>query len=113
MAGLVRLEEPFHLGYRLGRTHANRLVQDQPAGNRPALLLATPGHLVLFVVFVPEIACYLRRVQQPVYLLEIVIAGIEPETEFRHVLHLPERGRHAAPYEAGMPVQRIDHSRTV
>ena len=44
MTGLLGLVEPFYLGDRLGRAHAHRLVEDHPAGNRPALLLAAPGH---------------------------------------------------------------------
>ena len=44
MPGLVGLEQPFHLGHGLGRAHADRLVENHPAGDRPALFLAATGH---------------------------------------------------------------------
>ena len=44
MSGLLGLEQPLDLGDGLGRAHADRLVEDQPAGDRPALFLAAAGH---------------------------------------------------------------------
>src|SRR5690606_41308033 len=41
---LPGLQQPLDLGHRLGRTHADRLLQHHPAGNRPAFLLAAPTH---------------------------------------------------------------------
>ena len=110
MAGLVGLEQPLDLGDGFGRTHADRLVEHQPAGDRPALLLAAARHYS-----VPPLSSSASRSRATsgersklVDPGEIVVAGVQPEAEFRHVFHLPQRRRHAAADETGIAVERLD-----
>ncbi|EGE57192.1 hypothetical protein RHECNPAF_470082 [Rhizobium etli CNPAF512] len=116
MAGLLRLVEPFELGNGFRRAEIHRLVEDQPAGNRPAFGFAWFGHaslLLLVVVVAVEIAAHLGRTQELVDLLVIVEAGIVAETHFRHVFHLPELRPEPAADELRMAVQSLDDDAVV
>src|SRR5690606_21594503 len=95
-------------------TEIERLVEDKPAGNRPALGFAGAGHvlpglLVVFAVVGREIAGDFRRAQEIVDLLVVVEARIVAETDVRHVLRLPKLWAEPTADELRIAVQRVDH----
>ena len=63
MAGLLRLEQPLDLGHGFGRAVIEGLVEDQPAGDRPALFLPDGGPLLVALVLA-QIAHDFGRLQQ-------------------------------------------------
>src|SRR4051812_2211448 len=59
----------------------------QPETGRPFFLPRRAISVLVGLAVVAEVARHFGRAQQPIDLGEIVVAGVDPEVELRHVFH--------------------------